>query len=55
LPARLDQLDYGQKEELTRGLFAASISYHAGFYIANTCLYCGRGNSLIAATGGAST
>lgn len=31
------QINYGN-DELTRGLFAASISYHAGtFYIANTC------------------
>ncbi len=48
---RPDQLDYGQKEELTRGLFAASISYHDGvYYIANTCFYCDRGNFLITAT-----
>lgn len=46
---RPDQLDYG-KDELTRGLFAASISHHDGtFYIVNTCFYCDRGNFLITA------
>ncbi len=44
---RPDQLDYGD-HELTRGLFAASISHHDGtFYIANTCFYCDGGNFLI--------
>ena len=44
---RPDQLDYGN-DELTRGLFAASISYHDGtFYIVNTCFYCDGGNFLI--------
>lgn len=47
---RPDQINYGEKEELTRGLFAASISYHDGvFYIANTCFYCDRGNFLVTA------
>lgn len=44
------QIDYGDKEELTRGLFAASISHHDGtFYIVNTCFYCDRGNFVITA------
>ncbi|WP_372394114.1 glycoside hydrolase family 43 protein [Xanthomonas sp. NCPPB 3582] len=46
---RPDQIDYG-RDELTRGLFAASISHHDGtFYIANTCFYCDGGNFLITA------
>lgn len=46
---RPDQLDLGHNE-LTRGLFAASISEHAGtFYITNTCFYCDRGNFVITA------
>ena len=45
---RPTQLDYGDNEELTRGLFAPSISYHDGvFYIVNTCFYCDRGNYLV--------
>lgn len=46
---RPDQIDYG-KDELTRGLFAASISHHDGtFYIANTCFYCDGGNFVVTA------
>ena len=46
---RADQLDYGD-DELTRGLFAPTISYHDGtFYIANTCFYCDGGNFVITA------
>lgn len=46
---RPGQLDLGHNE-LTRGLFAASISEHAGtFYITNTCFYCDRGNFVITA------
>jgi alpha-N-arabinofuranosidase len=46
---RPDQIDYGN-DELTRGLFAATISYHDGtFYIANTCFYCDRGNFIVTA------
>jgi xylan 1,4-beta-xylosidase len=46
---RADQLDYGN-DELTRGLFAPTISYHDGtFYIANTCFYCDGGNFIITA------
>ncbi|MBB3857040.1 alpha-N-arabinofuranosidase [Xanthomonas arboricola] len=46
---RPDQIKYGN-DELTRGLFAASISHHDGtFYIANTCFYCDGGNFLITA------
>ncbi len=46
---RRGQIDYGN-DELTRGLFAASISYHEGtFYIANTCFYCGGGNFIVTA------
>lgn len=46
---RADQIDYGN-DELTRGLFAASISYHDGtFYIANTCFYCDGGNFIVTA------
>lgn len=45
---RPDQIDYGEKDELTRGLFAPAISHHQGtFYIVNTCFYCDRGNYLI--------
>ncbi|WP_238345783.1 glycoside hydrolase family 43 protein [Luteimonas saliphila] len=47
------QMPYGEGEELTRGLFAATISHHDGrFYIANTCFYCpgrGMGNFVITA------
>lgn len=44
---RPEQIDFGT-DELTRGLFAASISHHDGmFYIANTCFYCDGGNFLI--------
>jgi alpha-N-arabinofuranosidase len=47
---RPDQIDYGDKDELTRGLFAPAISYHQGtFYIANTCFYCDGGNYIITA------
>lgn len=47
---RPGQIDYGDQEELTRGLFAASISHHDGtFYIVNTCFYCDRGNFLVTA------
>lgn len=46
---RPGQIDYG-KDELTRGLFAASISHHDGtFYIANTCFYCDGGNFVVTA------
>ncbi len=46
---RPGQIDYG-RHELTRGLFAASISYHGGtFYITNTCFYCDGGNYVITA------
>jgi alpha-N-arabinofuranosidase len=46
---RPSQLDLGHNA-LTRGLFAASISEHAGtFYITNTCFYCDRGNFVITA------
>ncbi len=48
------QMPYGDGEELTRGLFAATISHHDGrFYIANTCFYCpgrGMGNFVVTAT-----
>ncbi len=48
---RPGQIDYGDKDELTRGLFAATISHHAGtFYIANTCFYCDGGNFIVTAT-----
>ena len=50
---RPGQMPYGEAEELTRGLFAATISHHDGtFYIANTCFYCpgkGMGNFVISA------
>lgn len=47
---RPGQIDYGNAQELTRGLFAASISHHDGtFYIVNTCFYCDGGNFLITA------
>ena len=47
---RPTQMDYGDKDELTRGLFAASLTYHDGtFYIANTCFYCDGGNFVITA------
>jgi len=46
---RPGQIDYGN-DELTRGLFAASISHHDGtFYIANTCFYCDGGNFIVTA------
>jgi len=46
---RPGQIDYG-RHELTRSLFAASISCHDGpFYIANTCFYCDGGNYVITA------
>lgn len=46
---RPGQVDLGP-HELTRGLFAASISEHDGtFYITNTCFYCDRGNFVISA------
>ncbi|GHH53900.1 MAG: glycoside hydrolase family 43 protein [Gammaproteobacteria bacterium] len=46
---RPGQIDYGHNE-LSRGLFAASISHHDGtFYIVNTCFYCDRGNFVITA------
>lgn len=46
---RPTQIDYG-RNELTRGLFAASISHHDGtFYIVNTCFYCDGGNFVITA------
>jgi len=44
---RPGQINYG-KDELTRGLFAASISHHGDtFYIVNTCFYCDGGNFLV--------
>ncbi|HSD16145.1 MAG TPA: glycoside hydrolase family 43 protein [Thermomonas sp.] len=50
---RPGQMPYGDAEEVTRGLFAASIAHHDGtFYIANTCFYCpgrGMGNFVISA------
>ena len=50
---RPGQMPYGDAEEITRGLFAATISHHDGtFYIANTCFYCpgrGMGNFVISA------
>lgn len=50
---RPGQMPYGDAEEITRGLFAASIAHHDGtFYIANTCFYCpgqGMGNFVISA------
>lgn len=46
---RPEQIDFGHAE-LNRGLFAASISHHAGrYYIVNTCFYCGGGNFVITA------
>lgn len=46
---RPDQVDFG-KLEMSRGLFAASISYHDGkFLIVNTCVDCG-GNFVISAS-----
>jgi alpha-N-arabinofuranosidase len=46
---RPSQINYG-RNELTRGLFAASISHHDGtFYIVNTCFYCDGGNFVITA------
>jgi xylan 1,4-beta-xylosidase len=47
---RAVQIDYG-RDELTRGLFAATLTHRDGiFYIANTCFYCDGGNFLITAT-----
>ncbi|HEY1035310.1 MAG TPA: glycoside hydrolase family 43 protein [Pseudoxanthomonas sp.] len=47
---RPGQINYGKKEELTRGLFAATLAHHDGtFYIANTCFYCDRGNFVVTA------
>ncbi|KAF1722788.1 glycoside hydrolase family 43 protein [Pseudoxanthomonas wuyuanensis] len=47
---RPGQIDYGQNEQITRGLFAATISHHDGtFYVANTCFYCDRGNFIVTA------
>src|SRR5690606_12198261 len=50
---RVDQMPYGDGEELTRGLFAATLSHDGRrFYIANTCFYCpgrGMGNFIITA------
>lgn len=46
---RPGQIDFGH-HELTRGLFAASISHHGDtFYITNTCFYCDGGNYVITA------
>ena len=46
---RPEQMDFGHNE-LTRGLFAASISHHDDtFYIVNTCFYCSGGNFVITA------
>lgn len=46
---RPGQIEYGN-DELTRGLFAASISHHDGtFYITNTCFYCDGGNYIVTA------
>src|SRR5690606_38209853 len=50
---RPGQLPYGDGEELTRGLFAATLAHDGRrFYIANTCFYCpgrGMGNFIITA------
>lgn len=47
---RPEQIDYGDKEELTRGLFAATLAHHGDtFYIANTCFYCDGGNFVVTA------
>lgn len=47
---RPGQINYGEKEELTRGLFAATLAHHDGtFYVANTCFYCDRGNFVVTA------
>ena len=50
---RPQQMPYGDGEELTRGLFAATLSHDGRrFYIANTCFYCpgrGMGNFIITA------
>lgn len=47
---RPGQIDYGEKEELTRGLFAATLAHHDDtFYVANTCFYCDRGNFVVTA------
>ncbi|MGR4877483.1 glycoside hydrolase family 43 protein [Pseudoxanthomonas sp. LARHCG66] len=47
---RPDQIHYGDKEELTRGLFAATLAHRDGtFYVANTCFYCDRGNFVVTA------
>lgn len=50
---RVEQMPYGDGEELTRGLFAATLGHDGQrFYIANTCFYCpgrGMGNYVITA------
>ncbi len=50
---RPQQMPYGDGEELTRGLFAATLAHDGRrFYIANTCFYCpgrGMGNFVITA------
>ncbi len=50
---RTGQMPYGDGEELTRGLFAATIAHDGQrFYIASTCFYCpgrGMGNFVITA------
>ena len=47
---RPGQINYGEQEELTRGLFAATLAHHDGtFYVANTCFYCDRGNFVVTA------
>ncbi|MBD9479009.1 glycoside hydrolase family 43 protein [Pseudoxanthomonas sp. PXM02] len=47
---RPGQINYGEKEELTRGLFAATLAHHDGtFYVANTCFYCDHGNFVVTA------
>ena len=50
---RPDQMPYGPREEISRGLFAATLAHHQDtFYITNTCFYCpghGIGNFVITA------
>lgn len=47
---RPQQINYGEKEELTRGLFAATLAHHGDtFYVANTCFYCDGGNFVVTA------
>ena len=50
---RIDQMPYGDGEELTRGLFAATLAHDGRrYYIASTCFYCpgrGMGNFVITA------